>query len=208
RARCAPRRSRPTAATPSRRSAWTRGMPRRAAATVSGLGSAWLRSDPVVQARTGPRRPRRFRRRAARGRPIRPLQRGSGRAERGLHPRDDRRERRLVGDREVGEHLAVEADRSTVQAVDEHAVRDAVLAHRRVDPRDPQRAEYALLGTPVAIRVLAGPHDRLLGNAKDVSAPSAVTLGRRNDLLVARSRRDSTFDSGHGALLMRTAAWP
>ncbi len=94
----------------------------------------------------------------------------------GLDLLDDRGESRLVEHRHVGQDLAVDLDRGLPQAIHEHAVRHAVLARRRVDARDPQRAEHALLGAAVAVGVLPGVHDRFLGDAKDVVAPPRKPL--------------------------------
>src|SRR5712671_1731085 len=117
-------------------------------------------------------------------------------------------ERRLVEDREIREHLAVDLDVGPLQARHEGAVGHPELAHRRVDAGDPQRAELALLLPAVAVGVLAGLHHRLLGDPVDVAAAAAESLGLLDDLLVARARRYSTFDSWHSALLIpSTAAW-
>src|SRR6185503_2152962 len=100
-------------------------------------------------------------------------------------------ERRLVGDRQIGEHLAVDVDVRPLEPGHEHAVGHSELAYRRVDPRDPQGAEHALFLPAVAVGVLPRLHLRLL-----------------EDLLVARSRDYPTLDSRHGALLRTSrAAW-
>ena len=54
---------------------------------------------------------------------------------------------RLVVHGQIGQDLAVDIDRCLLQAVHEHAVAHAQLAHGGVDAGDPQRAEFAL---PVA----------------------------------------------------------
>jgi hypothetical protein len=91
--------------------------------------------------------------------------------------------------------------------VHERAVGHAELAHGGVDAGDPQRAELALALAAVAVGVLPRLHHRLLGDAVDVLAAAAETLGLLEDLLVARACGYAAFDSGHGALLRRTAAW-
>ena len=72
----------------------------------------------------------------------------------GLGALDERGERGRIADGEVGEDLAVDLDARGVQAVDEPAVADAVLAAGGVDPLDPQPPEVALAGAAVAERVL------------------------------------------------------
>src|SRR5678816_4472594 len=85
--------------------------------------------------------------------------------------------------------LAVDVDIGALEAGHESAVAHAHLAHRRVDARDPQRAERALLVAAVAVRVLPRLHQRLLGYAVDVLPAAAETLGLLEDFLVARARR-------------------
>ena len=85
-----------------------------------------------------------------------------------------------------------------LQAGHELAVGDAEAAGRGVDARDPELAEDALLGAAVAIGVLPGAHDRFLGDAEDVLAAAAEALGEGEDLLVAGTCGDTTFDARHG----------
>ncbi|CAM2159101.1 conserved hypothetical protein [Paraburkholderia tropica] len=115
----------------------------------------------------------------------------------GLHLLDDRSKCSLVEHSHVSQDLTVEFDRSLLQAVDEHAVGHVVLTHRCIDTRDPQCAEHTLLVAAIAIGVLACAHDRLLGDAIDVIATAAVTLGQVDDLLVAGPCGNPTFDSRH-----------
>jgi hypothetical protein len=68
---------------------------------------------------------------------------------------------------------------------------------RGVDAGDPEAAELALALTTVTVGVLTGLHHRLLGDAIDVLAATAVTLGQGENFLVTRVRRYTTFDSGH-----------
>src|SRR5690606_15938955 len=52
----------------------------------------------------------------------------------------------------------------------------------------------------VAVGILPGAHDRLLGDLVDVATAAAIALGLFENLLVARVRRYPTFDSWHGWL--------
>ncbi len=79
----------------------------------------------------------------------------------------------------------------------EGRIAHAELAHRGVDARDPQRAEGALAVAAVAVGVLPRLHHRLLGDAVNVLATAAITLGLGENLLVARARRYTTFYSRH-----------
>src|SRR5450631_3963522 len=110
---------------------------------------------------------------------------------------DDLAERGLVEHREVGEDLAIHVDAGLLQARHELAVRDTRLAGARVDAGDPERAEFALPVAAVAIGVLPRLHHRFLGDAVDVLAAAAETLGLVEHLLVARARRDSAFYAWH-----------
>src|SRR4029453_1028959 len=73
-----------------------------------------------------------------------------------------------VLDSDVGQHLAVDIDAGLVQAVDKSAVGEAALAPRRVDALDPECAEGALLALAVAVAVLQGLLDGLLGDPDGV----------------------------------------
>ena len=89
---------------------------------------------------------------------------------------DQRPEGLRVGDGEVGEHLAVDLDTGRVQAVDEPAVAHALHAGRSVDALDPQRPEVALAGPPVAVGVLQGVHDLLVGGLVRAALVAVVAL--------------------------------
>src|SRR5262249_10916557 len=110
---------------------------------------------------------------------------------------DDTPERRFIENREVREDLAIDLDAGFLQARHELAVGHARGASAGVDARDPERAEVALLVAAVAVGVLPRAHHRFLGDAIDVLAPAAVTLGLLQDFLVARARRYSTFYARH-----------
>ena len=86
--------------------------------------------------------------------------------------------------RDVGEHLAVDLEAGQLEAGDQLAVRQAVNARSRVDARDPQRAQVALLGAAVAVRVLAGLDDRLLRRANNLATGVVVALRLLQNLLV------------------------
>ena len=66
-----------------------------------------------------------------------------------------------------------------------------------VDPGNPQLTEYALLGPAVTVGVLPSAHDCLLGNAEDVLAAAAVSLGECENLLVTCAGGYTTFDARH-----------
>ena len=63
------------------------------------------------------------------------------------------RERGGIGNRQLGQHLAVDVDAGNLQAVDQLGIAQAVDAGGRVDAGDPQAAEVALfqLATDVGV---------------------------------------------------------
>src|SRR3954451_2913946 len=97
----------------------------------------------------------------------------------------------------VGQHLAVEFDAGQLQAVHELAVAQALLAGGGVDARDPEAAEVALLVAPVAVGVLVGLEQGLLGElvARVSLAPVALGPVQRGAPLLARVY--GTFDAAH-----------
>jgi hypothetical protein len=100
---------------------------------------------------------------------------------------------------DVREHLAVDLDAGLVQTVDDAAVRQPIQARRGIDTRDPQGAEFALVLPPVAVGVLSGLDDGLLGDAIDLAAGVVVTLRFAKNLLVTTPGRHATLNSCHGA---------
>src|SRR5207302_821388 len=71
------------------------------------------------------------------------------------------------------------------EAVDKSTVGEPERPYRGVEALDPQRAEGALFALAVAVGVLVGALDRLLGNADRVLAPAVVALRGLADFLVA-----------------------
>ena len=98
---------------------------------------------------------------------------------------------------DIGKHLAVELDPGLLQPVDQPAIGEAILARRGVDALDPQRAEGALLHLAVAIGVLAGLLDRLLGDADGILAAAVIALGLLDHLAVAGMGGNAAFHTGH-----------
>ena len=98
---------------------------------------------------------------------------------------------------QVCQYAAIQANLGLAQPGDQAAVGQAIGARGRVDTRDPQRAELALLLPTVTVRVLASLDDGLLGNVLDATAGAVVTLGAVENLLVSASGNDATLDTGH-----------
>src|SRR5262252_2469343 len=108
-------------------------------------------------------------------------------------------ERRRVVHGDVGEHLAVDLDASLVQSVDDAAVGKSVDSGGGVDARDPQRAEFALVLPPVAVRILPRLDDRLLRRTVDLAPGVVVALRLAKNFLVTAPGRHATLHSCHGA---------
>src|SRR6266851_3764921 len=113
------------------------------------------------------------------------------------------RERGLVDHGQVGEHLAIDLDRSLLQAGHESRVGHAVLAYGRVDARDPESAKLALALLAVTVGILPRLHYRFFGNVENIAAAAAESLGLGDDLLVLGVRGYAAFDSWHGGSPLR-----
>ena len=99
--------------------------------------------------------------------------------------------------RDIRENLAVNLDLGLVQAIDQAAVGQTVQAGRRVDTRDPELPELPLALAPIAIRVLAGLDNRLLGRLVKFAARAVIALRLGEDLLVTRLCGHTAFYSCH-----------
>ena len=103
----------------------------------------------------------------------------------------------MVGD--VCQHLTVHLHTRDLEPVDEAAVGQAVLARRRVNPRDPQGPKLALTLAPVPIRILSGLYDRLLGDtifANQYAAYEALSDGMKATLGTMRAVHSSRHAFG------------
>src|SRR3954453_15296246 len=98
---------------------------------------------------------------------------------------------------DVGEHLAVHLDAGLVEAVDEFGIGHALLARGGVDAGDPQAAEVALAGAPVAVRVGARAHELLVREAVTRVLAAPVALGLAEDLLAPLAPGDGIGRATH-----------
>src|SRR6185312_1559579 len=103
----------------------------------------------------------------------------------------------LVMHRDVSQHFAVDFDRGLLQAVGELAVGQAAFTRSGVDTGDPELTEHPLAGTAIPVGILPGLHHRFFGDAEDIAAAAAETLGKGQNFFVAGSGRDTTFDARH-----------
>ena len=114
---------------------------------------------------------------------------------------DDRGKGARLVHGEVSHNLAVQLDAGQLGTVDELRIGQAFFAHGGVDALDPQGAEVALLDLAIAVSLLAGLIDRLLGNADGVLAATAIALGRVENPLVLLVRGYAALDTGHALVL-------
>src|SRR6266581_3655200 len=125
------------------------------------------------------------------------------RAEFGLCLARELRESGFVNHGQVREHLAIDFDRSLLQTVHESRVCHAVLAHGRVDARDPESAKLALALLAVTVGILPRLHHRFLGDVENIAATAAESLGLSDDFLVLGARGYAAFDSWHDGSPLR-----
>src|SRR5579859_6219749 len=110
---------------------------------------------------------------------------------------DNSLECRRLADREIGQHLAVDDDAGFGETGDETAVVEAERADRGIEALNPQRAEGALAPLAIAIGVLIGFLDRLLGDPNRILAAPVITLGGLEHLLMLGMGGDAAFDASH-----------
>src|SRR2546423_3326964 len=112
----------------------------------------------------------------------------------------DRLERRRLANGQIRQHLAIDYDPGLAEAVDKSAVGQVERAHCRIQTLDPERAERTLFALAVAVGVLLGAFDRLLGDPDGVLAPAVIALGGFENFLVLGMGGDASLDAGHGSL--------
>jgi hypothetical protein len=106
-----------------------------------------------------------------------------------------------VGDRDVGQDLAVDLDAGLAQAGDEPVVGHALGPGGGVDPGDPQGPEVALARPPVPVGVAQGVHDLLVGGAVVPSPAAPVALGQLHGGALGLGAVDGPLDSCHRSSL-------
>src|SRR4030095_14073354 len=110
---------------------------------------------------------------------------------------DQAREGARVGDRDVGQDLAVDLDAGLAEAGDEPVVGHALGPGGGVDPGDPQGPEVALARPAVAVGVAQGVHDLLVGGSVVASTAAAVALGQLHGGALGLGAVDGPLDSCH-----------
>src|SRR5579863_17414 len=163
---------------------------RLAVAASSQRGAA--RSAPTNKVDARPQARRRLRGRLLRRR----LRRGGDVL---LRRGDQRRKAFSVAHGHIRQNLPVNFDATQLQPVNQLVVGGAIVARCRANALDPQRAEIALAGSPVAIAVPQRAVHRLLCRAEQLSLGEEKSLGVFQQLLAPRAALGATFYSGHGS---------
>src|SRR5581483_8450438 len=104
--------------------------------------------------------------------------------QRGARLVDERRKRRGIVDREIGEDLPVHFDAGELQPVHERVVVHVVLMRARVDAHDPQATEVALLVLAIAVRVLPTALHGFLRRPPELAARAKGAARGLHDLLL------------------------
>src|SRR5690606_30942309 len=114
-----------------------------------------------------------------------------------LSERDQLMKRLLIPHGQIGQHLAVDLDSRLLQARNEAAVRQAVLAGRGVDPGDPKLPKLPLAHPAVAVGVHQRLHHLLVGRTEELALASPIPLGELENLFMTAPGDDAPFGSWH-----------
>src|SRR5690606_10572570 len=117
--------------------------------------------------------------------------------QRGLRLLDQTGEGRGFMHRQIRQHLPIDLDPRLVDAVHELGVGKTMLARRRIDALNPERPELALTHPAIAVGILQSFFHALYGNAVNVLASTAITLGLLDDLLVSSMPGRAALDTCH-----------
>ena len=102
-----------------------------------------------------------------------------------------------VVDRHFAEHLAVDLDAGSLQAVHERGVVHAVELAGGGDTGDPQGAEVSLLQAAADIGVGQGLHDLLVRHFEVAGFIAPVALGELKSLVSSLARHHRAFNTCH-----------
>src|ERR1044071_8381151 len=120
--------------------------------------------------------------------------------QRGARLLGERRKRRRIVHREIGENLSIDFDAGELEPVDECVVVHVVLMRTRIDPHDPQLTEIALLILAIAVGVFPGALDGLLGRLPQLAAGAKGTARSLHDLFLPLQARNVRYGTRHGSL--------
>ena len=99
----------------------------------------------------------------------------------------------LVVDGHVGQHFTIDFNARFLGTCNENAVGYAEFTAGSVDTGDPESAECTLLVATVAVGILACTHDRLFGDAEDITAATAIAFRCFDDFFVTGAGGNAAF---------------
>src|SRR3977135_1809535 len=117
--------------------------------------------------------------------------------ERAFRLIDNRLERGLVADCEIGQDFAVESDAGGFQSFGEAAVSHSVGASGGVEPLDPQITESAFTGFAIAIGPGFAFHRCVFGVTEKLRSATAITFGGFDDAFASRTAGRRVSGSWH-----------
>lgn len=107
----------------------------------------------------------------------------------------------VVGNRQIGKHLAVQVDVGGLQAFHKAGIGQTALTHGSGNTSDPETAELALASLAVTVFILPSLVNGVLGVAEEFAAETAETLGTQEDALTALTRGRSISGTWHNLFL-------
>jgi hypothetical protein len=96
---------------------------------------------------------------------------------------DDFGERCRMMNRQIRQYLPVDADLFLIQASNQAGIGNVVHPCRSIDARNPERAEFTLLGPSVTVCVCSSFVDVMLCNSMDLAPGTPKSFGLRQELL-------------------------
>jgi hypothetical protein len=117
--------------------------------------------------------------------------------------RNDVGKRRLVMNRQISQNTAVQVDVGFFQAGNQLAVSQAFSPGLRIDADNPQRTEVALFRPAVAVSVLTGFDNSLLGNPEYARTRTIVAFSGFQYFFVAPTRLNTSFYTSHDSILTK-----
>ena len=120
---------------------------------------------------------------------------------------DDGAECGGVGDREIGEDLAIRFDTGGLEAFDEAGVGQSFVACGSADALDPQAAELAFALFAVTVFVGLGLADGVFRVTEELRAETAEALGTQQDALTTGAAGRGVGCTWHGIFWCRTSRW-
>src|SRR3546814_337558 len=123
---------------------------------------------------------------------------------------DNGRKPGLVMHGHIGQNFPIELDRCFFRSGDKHTVRHTEFAAGRVDAGNPESAERTLLVAAIAVGILPRFHYRLFGDAKDITAATAIAFGCFDNFFVTGAGGNAAFYAWHSGspVIKRKASLP